>query len=185
MNQFENNELYHHGIKGMKWGVRRYQNPDGTLTSAGRKRLGLSKEDSKKLNKEQVHNMAYTNAASDYSNLGKGLNTGSNMSRSSASAINKTSRIKKNKMVDQEDVSKLTDQELQRRVNRMNLERNYKSLKRDQISLGRDRVAEYLDIAGDVISGLGSAAMVAGTIYMIKRGGFNNNDSGKSPIRFF
>ena len=31
-------EFYHHGIKGQKWGVRRYQNKDGTLTSAGRKR---------------------------------------------------------------------------------------------------------------------------------------------------
>ena len=31
-------ELYHHGIKGMKWGVRRYQNEDGTLTEAGKKR---------------------------------------------------------------------------------------------------------------------------------------------------
>ena len=32
------NELYHHGIKGMKWGVRRFQNEDGSLTAAGKKR---------------------------------------------------------------------------------------------------------------------------------------------------
>ena len=33
------NEVYHHGVKGMKWGVRRYQNKDGTLTNTGKKRL--------------------------------------------------------------------------------------------------------------------------------------------------
>ena len=42
------NELYHHGILGQKWGVRRYQNPDGSLTAAGKARyekpLGNSSE---------------------------------------------------------------------------------------------------------------------------------------------
>lgn len=34
----DNNELMHHGVKGQRWGVRRYQNKDGSLTAAGRKR---------------------------------------------------------------------------------------------------------------------------------------------------
>lgn len=34
-------ELYHWGIKGMKWGIRRYHNKDGSLTPEGRKKLGL------------------------------------------------------------------------------------------------------------------------------------------------
>ena len=33
------NELYHHGVKGQRWGVRRYQNSDGSLTDAGKKRV--------------------------------------------------------------------------------------------------------------------------------------------------
>lgn len=36
-------ELYHHGVKGQKWGLRRFQNSDGTLTSAGRQRYNVDK----------------------------------------------------------------------------------------------------------------------------------------------
>lgn len=36
--------LEHHGVKGMKWGIRRYQNEDGTYTSAGRRRYALDRD---------------------------------------------------------------------------------------------------------------------------------------------
>lgn len=49
--------LYHYGIKGMKWGVRRYQNKDGTYTAAGKKRREKSispREEAKSLSDDEL-----------------------------------------------------------------------------------------------------------------------------------
>lgn len=49
MLQNNTSDLYHHGIPGQKWGVRRYQNKDGSLTPAGRKRAAKLEEQYKKV----------------------------------------------------------------------------------------------------------------------------------------
>lgn len=49
-----NDYLAHHGILGQKWGIRRYQNRDGTLTAEGRKRAGLKPENKREKRKAEA-----------------------------------------------------------------------------------------------------------------------------------
>ena len=62
-------ELYHHGIKGQKWGVRRYQNADGTLTSEGKSRYNTDSRFKRKIDRKDNSWIKKTRANSNYIDL--------------------------------------------------------------------------------------------------------------------
>lgn len=55
MNSYHTDYIYHWGIKGQRWGIRRYQNEDGSLTPAGKKRYSPTEEDERLYGKKE-HN---------------------------------------------------------------------------------------------------------------------------------
>lgn len=89
--------LQHWGIKGMKWGVRRYQNKDGSLTALGRKR---EREMSDKLKSAKKENEAL---------------------KKENESLKKTVQSTRPKAT-----SEMSDAELRERVNRLNMEQQYK-----------------------------------------------------------
>ena len=106
-------ELYHHGIKGMKWGIRRYQNKDGSLTPAGKKRY--SSKDSEE--------------------------------RASRQADVKNRRT-------------LSTADIQKKIERLKLERQFKNLTEEDISPGKKLVSDILQSAGKtVLSNAAAGAM--------------------------
>ena len=67
----DNNELTHWGIKGMKWGIRRFQNKDGSLTAAGKKRRGIDDSDGNRtesIEAKRERLLKSTNASEIYKN---------------------------------------------------------------------------------------------------------------------
>lgn len=64
---YNSDELYHHGIIGMRWGVRRYQNSDGTLTPAGKMRYRSSDSSVTKQVKKDWNNMSDKDFKNKYS----------------------------------------------------------------------------------------------------------------------
>ena len=129
-------ELKHYGIKGMKWGVRRFQNSDGSLTSEGRKRYGSGdlKEAQKKVDK------------------GKAMVDGVKKTRVKAAEKQHDKKIK-------DDLSKMSDAELRAIVNRLNMEERYTQVMKSRgVEAGKNRVDKILEYAGTALT-IGSSAL--------------------------
>lgn len=193
-------ELYHYGIKGQKWGVRRYQNKDGSLTPAGKKRRSSSDEvrnmstdelrqKVRRLNNEQRYIDLTKSSSSSVSKTADGIerasriggdankiyksmngenNPYSKVANQGIDAMSRTARL--TKKIDSNIRSKndtaralkkletMSDADLAKEVDRLDLEQQYSRLSNSKIRRGKSSVNEVLDIAGDIV-GIGASAV--------------------------
>lgn len=158
----DNSVLYHHGIKGMKWGVRRYQNKDGSLTPAGKKRYDrdVSENNAKKKDNRIVIDGPDTKrwVREDLSRTKDAVDASSDMVRQLKKIDDSTRSRSKQTM----DLSKMSDQELRDRINRANLEKQYNDIfGSTTTSRGREYTSAILDGAGTALTLTGSALTIA------------------------
>lgn len=122
-----NAELYHHGVKGQRWGIRRYQNKDGSLTALGRKRASKLESQYEKV-------------------------TGKKMgSKSDDSSTNDGSRSSKPK-----SISEMTNAEIQAKIDRIRLETTLSSLTPKQVSAGEKFIKGMKDSATSILKEKGT-----------------------------
>ena len=165
-------ELYHYGILGQKWGVRRYQNKDGSLTSEGRKHYGVKSEGSKV--KETVGKVGNAVKASGK----KAANAVGNAAKA-ATAYTKQ-RFKMN------HPSLLSDQELKDYTQRLIAEKNYSQLvsQVDSPSVAghASRLVKNLlrDVGGLPVSAIRTVGSISGE--MLKKGSMTLADAGFRKI---
>lgn len=109
--------LSHHGIKGMRWGVRRFQNKDGSLTNAGKKRYDVDIEDA--VTKKQKAKAEARKASARYNRT---------YSKKDAEALTKAnSKLKyANKQVKNEKIKSKLNDETKKSKRRLTLENQYK-----------------------------------------------------------
>ena len=148
----KNNVLGHSGIKGQKWGIRRYQNEDGSLTEEGKKRYGTPE--------------TYRAVAKEASSLEEATKGASSAASTAASIIN----TQRGSQAIRKDYSGLTDQELQRRVNRLNLERAYGDLSGDTkyVKTGKEKAREILQTVGATLAVASTAIAIYSQLHGFK-----------------
>ena len=114
----------HHGIRGQRWGVRRYQNADGSLTSAGKKKY-LTEENFNKVQK------AKTDAKYAKAKAKADARTQAQIDKINAKAEKAASKGKDPNKVKEKSFKNMSNEELQNVTYRMNLENNYLNAKRN------------------------------------------------------
>lgn len=164
-----NGELYHHGVIGMKWGRRRYQNKDGTLTAAGKKRYDKEMEKAK-AEQKVLKNKERTQAKLDKL---EALKKDNEDRKSKLDGPSKAEKVKQTaKTAKKKRLKEMTDDEIQAKIDRMRLEDTYKQLMESrnppQSKEGRDFVKGILKKTGEnmlpqfgnyMLAQLGNAAL--------------------------
>ena len=160
--------LVHHGIKGQRWGVRRYQNENGTLTTAGKRRYGNPKEHGNSIDNKYGKKILESDYKRADTEASKAIFDGTSKTLNSAGDIADSIGKHKSKTINKADYSKMSDQELRDRINRINMERKYGELTGDTklVRSGQDWTREILQTTGAVV---GIGATIAGTILTIKK----------------
>lgn len=164
-------EIKHHGIKGQKWGVRRYQNEDGSLTNAGKKRYGTQENferqypaDKKKTDVATIG--AGRNAVRDAKDINRNLRE---LEREKTSKKQK----KINKQIEEavrENAKSMTDQELRDAVNRLNMEENYTRMmaNRNYVDVGESAASKFMDRAAKTLVLTETALSIALIVRQLK-----------------
>lgn len=137
-------EIKHHGIKGQKWGVRRYQNEDGSLTAKGKQRYGTKENFEKQYPEDVKRNVKATKKT-----VGavEKVATAKQQNRERAKEERKREiKADREKQI-REEAYKMSDKELRDVVNRLNMEERYTQVMRDRevIEVGKSKTEKFMD----------------------------------------